>query len=131
MTNIQEISGNGVIACVDGVTVAAGNDKLMQRLQIEYLNCHRVGTIIHLAIDGAYAGHIVISDVLKPNAKEAIAALRASGIEKTVMLTGDANAVAAQVAEALCIDEVYSELLPSDKVDKVEALMAESSRKAK
>lgn len=131
VTNIQEISGNGVIACVDGVTVAAGNDKLMQRLQIEYLNCHRVGTIIHLAIDGAYAGHIVISDVLKPNAKEAVAALKASGIEKTVMLTGDANAVAAQVAEALNIDEVYSELLPSGKVDKVEALLEESSHKAK
>lgn len=131
VTNIQEISGNGVIADVDGVTVAAGNDKLMQRLQIEYLNCHRVGTIIHLAIDGAYAGHIVISDVLKPNAKEAIAALKASGVEKTVMLTGDANAVAVQVAEALNIDEVYSELLPSGKVDKVEALLAESSPKAK
>ena len=116
MTDIQEISGNGVIAKVDGVEVAAGNDKLMKHIDVKPLNCHQVGTIIHLAINGKYAGHIVISDIVKPHSKEAIAALKRAGIEKTVMLTGDAKKVAEQVAASLGIDQVYSELLPADKV---------------
>ena len=123
VTDIQEISGNGVIAKVDGVEVAAGNDKLMKHIHVKPLNCHQVGTIIHLAINGKYAGHIVISDIVKPHSKEAIAALKRAGIEKTVMLTGDAKKVAEQVAASLGIDQVYSELLPADKVAKVEELL--------
>ncbi|MCI9155933.1 MAG: cadmium-translocating P-type ATPase [Lawsonibacter sp.] len=123
VTDIQEISGGGVTAKVDGVPVAAGNDKLMRSLNIPYQDCRQTGTIIHLAIDGSYAGHIVISDVVKPHSKEAIAALRKAGVEKTVMLTGDAKKVAEQVAADLGIDQVYSELLPADKVDKVEELL--------
>jgi Cd2+/Zn2+-exporting ATPase len=129
VTDIEEISGNGVTAKVDGVAVAAGNDKLMKRLNIEYQPCHSVGTIIHLAIDGAYAGHIVISDVEKPGAKEAIASLKRAGIKKAVMLTGDAKAVANHVAASLGIDEVHSELLPGDKVSKVEELLAGKDEK--
>lgn len=123
VTDIQEISGNGVIAKVDGVEVAAGNDKLMKHIDVKPLNCHQVGTIIHLAINGKYAGHIVISDIVKPHSKEAIAALKRAGIEKTVMLTGDAKKVAEQVAASLGIDQVYSELLPADKVANVEELL--------
>ena len=122
--NIQEISGNGVTAEVDGVPVAVGNDKLMRSLGIEYRDCHSVGTIVHVAIGGAYAGHIVIADVVKPHAAQAIAELKRSGVHKTVMLTGDADKVAQQVAGQLGLDEVYSQLLPADKVDKVEALLA-------
>ncbi|HIV87730.1 MAG TPA: cadmium-translocating P-type ATPase [Candidatus Pygmaiobacter gallistercoris] len=125
--DIQEISGNGVTATVDGHTVAAGNDKLMTRLGISFIPCHSVGTIIHIAIDGSYAGHIVISDVVKPSSKKAIQALKRAGIRKTVMLTGDAAKVADQVAAELGIDQVYSQLLPADKVEKVEALIGEKS----
>ena len=128
--DIQEISGNGVIAKVDGRDVAAGNDKLMRHLHIEYKDCHSTGTIIHMAIDGKYAGHIVISDMLKPNAKEAISALKKSGIDKTVMLTGDARKVAEQVSASLGIDKVYSELLPADKVSKVEELLSQKNGKS-
>ena len=131
VTDIQEISGNGVTAKVDGISVAAGNDKLMKRLEIPFRDCHQTGTVIHVAIDGAYAGHIVISDVVKPHAKEAIAALKKAGVEKTVMLTGDAGKVAEQVAASLGIDEVYSELLPADKVSKVEELLQKKPEKAK
>ncbi len=131
VSDIQEISGNGVIARVDGVEVAAGNDKLMKHLGIPYHDCHQTGTIIHMAINGAYAGHIVISDIVKPNSKAAVAALRSAGVEKTVMLTGDAKKVAEQVAASLGIDEVYSELLPADKVEKVEELLTKKSGKAK
>ena len=131
VTDIQEISGNGVTAKVDGVSVAAGNGKLMKRLGIPYIECHYVGTIIHMAIDGKYAGHIVISDVMKPHAKEAVEALRRAGIEKMVMLTGDAKKVADQAAAALGIDEVYSELLPADKVAKVEELLASKPEKVR
>ena len=131
VTDIQEISGNGVLAKVDGVSVAAGNDKLMAHLGIQAIPCHSVGTIIHLAIDGKYAGHIVISDRVKPHAKQAIQALKAAGIRKTVMLTGDAKRVADQVAADLGIDQVYSELLPAGKVDQVERLLAEKPEKAK
>ena len=129
--DIREISGNGVIARVDGVEVAAGNDKLMERLGIPYKNCHSVGTIIHMALDGKYAGHIVISDVVKPHSREAIQALKASGVRRTVMLTGDTRKVAEQVAGELDIDEVYSELLPADKVEKVEELLKNRSEKEK
>ena len=128
--DIQEISGNGVIAKVDGKEIAAGNDKLMRHLHIEYKDCHSTGTIIHMAIDGKYAGHIVISDMLKPNAKEAISALKKSGIDKTVMLTGDARKVAEQVSASLGIDKVYSELLPADKVSKVEELLSQKNGKS-
>ena len=121
--DIREISGNGVIAIVDGINIAIGNDKLMKYLEIEYIPCHHTGTIIHMAIDGKYAGHIVISDIIKPNSKKAIADLRSSGVEKAIMLTGDAHKVANQVAEALGIDVFYSELLPADKVAKVEELL--------
>ena len=114
---------NGVIAKVDGVEVAVGNDKLMKHIHVKPINCHQVGTIIHLAINGKYAGHIVISDIVKSHSKEAIAALKRAGIEKTVMLTGDAKKVAEQVAASLGIDQVYSELLPADKVAKVEELL--------
>ncbi len=131
VTDIQEISGNGVTAKVDGISVAAGNSKLMKRLGIEYIDCHHAGTIIHMAIDGEYAGHIVISDIMKPHAKEAVDALRKAGIEKTVMLTGDAKKVGDQAAAALGIDEVYSELLPADKVEKVEELLRSKSEKGK
>lgn len=131
VTDVQEISGNGIIANVDGVKVAAGNDKLMKHLNIEYISCHSTGTIIHMAINGAYAGHIVISDVIKPHSKEAVAALRSASVEKTVMLTGDSKKVAEQVANNLGIDEVYSELLPADKVTKVEELLKKKSGKAK
>ena len=131
VSDIQEISGNGIIARVDGVEVAAGNDKLMKHLNIEYINCHSTGTIIHMAIDGAYAGHIVISDIVKPHAKDAIASLKTAGVEKAVMLTGDAKRVAEQVAASLGIDRVYSELLPADKVSKVEELLKAKTGKAR
>ena len=131
VTEITEISGEGVTAKVDGVPVAAGNAKLMTRLGVPYINCHSVGTIIHMAVNGEYAGHIVISDVVKPQAKEAIAALKAAGVHKTVMLTGDAKAVADQVAASLGIDQVYAELLPADKVAKVEELLKMKSEKEK
>ena len=129
--DIREISGNGVIARVDGVEVAAGNDRLMEYLGVPYINCHSVGTIIHMAVDGKYAGHIVISDVVKPHSREAIQTLKASGVRRTVMLTGDARKVAEQVAGELGIDEVYSELLPADKVVKVEELLKTRSEKEK
>lgn len=127
VTDIQEISGNGVIACVDGLKVAAGNEKLMKRLEVEYKACHHTGTIVHMAIDGTYAGHIVISDMIKPHAKEAVAALKSAGVSRTVMLTGDTDAVARQVAEELGIDEVYGGLLPEGKVQKVEELLEQKS----
>ncbi|MCM1415673.1 MAG: cadmium-translocating P-type ATPase [bacterium] len=130
VSDIQEISGNGVTATVDGMEIAAGNDKLMRHLNIPYQDCHHVGTIIHMGINGEYAGHIVISDIIKPHAKAAIAALKKAGVEKTVMLTGDARKAADQVAEELAIDEVYSELLPADKVEKVEALLQKKSGRA-
>lgn len=123
VSDIQEISGNGIIAKVDGVEVAAGNDKLMDRLGIKWISCHSVGTIIHMAINGEYAGHIVIADIVKPNSKEAIQKLKSAGVRKTVMLTGDAKKVADSVAASLGLDEVYSELLPADKVKKVEELL--------
>lgn len=131
VTDIEEISGHGLIAKVDGVEVAAGNAKLMTRLGISYADCHSVGTIIHVAINGEYAGHILISDIEKPNSKAAIAALKKAGVEKTVMLTGDAKRVAEQVAANLGVDEVHSELLPGDKVSEVEKLLAAKSPKAK
>ncbi len=124
VTDIQEVSGKGVIAKVDGVSVAAGNDKLMAQLGIEAIPCRSVGTVIHIAIDGKYSGHILISDVEKPDAKDAIAALKRAGVTKTVMLTGDADRVAQYTAKNLGVDEVYSELLPGDKVDKVEMLLS-------
>ena len=131
VTDIQEISGHGVTAVVDGHTVAAGNSKLMVQMGIAYHDCHSVGTIIHMAVDGQYAGHIVISDVVKPNAKAAIAALHKAGVEKTVMLTGDAKKVADAVAAELGVDEVHSELLPGDKVEQVERLLGSQTGKAK
>lgn len=131
VSDIQEISGNGVTAKVDGMEVAAGNDKLMKHLNIPYRDCHQTGTIIHMAINGKYAGHIVISDIIKPHSKAAIAELKKAGVDKTVMLTGDAKKVANQVASSLGIDEVYSELLPADKVNKVEELLRVKLGKAK
>ena len=131
VADIQEISGNGVTAKVDGVKVAAGNDKLMKHLNIPYQDCHQTGTIIHMAVGGKYAGHIVISDIIKPHSKAAIAELKKAGVDKTVMLTGDAKKVADQVAASLGIDEVYSELLPADKVEKVEELLRVKLSKAK
>lgn len=131
VTDIREISGNGVIATVDGKKVAAGNDKLMDHIGVPYINCHATGTIIHMAIDGEYAGHIVISDIVKPHSREAIQALKKAGVHKTVMLTGDAKKVADQVAYALGLDDVYSELLPADKVEKVEDLLKIKPEKAK
>lgn len=131
VSDIQEISGNGVTAKVDGVKVAAGNDKLMKHLNIPYQDCHQTGTIIHMAVGGKYAGHIVISDIIKPHSKAAIAELKKAGVDKTVMLTGDTKKVANQVAASLGIDEVYSELLPADKVEKVEELLRVKSGKAK
>ena len=124
VSNIEEISGHGITATVDGKSIAAGNAKLMQKLGIKYYDCHKVGTIIHIAIDGEYAGHIVISDVPKPNSRIAINELKKSGVEKTVMLTGDSQKVAEQVAAELGLEEVHSELLPADKVDQVEELLA-------
>ena len=131
VTDIEEISGNGVIAKVDGISVAAGNTKLMDHLGIKYIDCHHVGTIVHMAVDGKYAGHILIADIIKPHAKEAIQALKKAGVRKTVMLTGDTKKVADQVAAELAIDEVYSELLPADKVTKVEALLSAKGEKEK
>lgn len=131
VSDIQEVSGNGVTAKVDGMEVAAGNDKLMKHLNIPYRDCHQTGTIIHMAINGKYAGHIVISDIIKPHSKAAIAELKKAGVDKTVMLTGDAKKVANQVASFLGIDEVYSELLPADKVNKVEELLRVKLGKAK
>ena len=131
VTDIEEISGNGVMAKVDGILVAAGNAKLMKKLGISYQDCHQVGTVVHMAIDGKYAGHILISDILKPHAKEAIRELKKAGVTKTVMLTGDAKNVAEQVASELGIEEVYSELLPADKVTKVEELLEKKSAKEK
>ena len=129
VTDIQEFSGNGVVAKMDGVTVVVGNDKLMEKLGIAWHDCHSVGTIIHLALDGQYAGHIVISDVEKPHARDAIAALKRIGVEKTVMLTGDRAKVADHVAQSLGVDEVHSELLPADKVAQVERLLGQSGGK--
>ena len=131
VTDIEEVSGRGILAKVDGVPVAAGNHKLMEQLGIDFIDCHSVGTIIHMAIDGKYAGHIVISDVIKPNSKQAIEQLHRAGVTKTVMLTGDAKKIAASVAKELGVDEVYSDLLPADKVEKVEALLSQQSGKAK
>lgn len=129
--DIQEISGHGILAKVDGREVAAGNVKLMKKLGVEYKECHSVGTIIHMAVDGKYEGHIVIADIIKPKAKEAIARLKKAGVQKTIMLTGDAKAVAEQVAQSLGIDEVYSELLPGDKVTKVEEILAKKAEQEK
>ena len=131
VTEIREISGNGVTAKVDGVDVAAGNSKLMDRLGVKWIDCHQSGTIIHMAVDGRYAGHIVISDIEKPHAREAVRALKRSGVEKTVMLTGDSRKVAEHVAADLGIDEVHAELLPADKVAKVEELLARKPAKGK
>ena len=131
VTNIQEISGGGVIAHVDGVPVACGNDKLMEKVGVEAVECHSIGTIVHVAVNGEYAGHIVVADVEKPHAKEAIAALKRAGVTRTVMLTGDRQGVAQKVAADLGVDEVHAELLPADKVDQVEALLAAKSEKEK
>ena len=131
VTDVEEISGNGVTAKVDGISVAVGNTKLMKRIGVEAVECHQVGTVIHVAIDGAYAGHILISDVLKPTSKEAIVNLKKNGIKETVMLTGDIDKVAQQVAGELGVDRVYSELLPADKVSKVEELLAKKTEKEK
>ena len=131
VTDIQELSGSGVIARVDGMEVAAGNERLMERLGVPHINCHSAGTIIHMAVGGEYAGHIVISDVVKPRAKAAVAALKAAGVRRLIMLTGDRKAVAEQVASELGLDEAYSELLPAGKVEKVEELMAHKPDRAK
>ena len=131
VTDIEEISGRGILAKVDGVSVAAGNHKLMEQLGIDFIDCHSPGTIIHMAVDGKYAGHIVISDVVKPNSKKAIEQLHRAGVTKTVMLTGDAKKVADSVAKELGVDEVYADLLPAGKVEKVEALLSQQSGKAK
>lgn len=131
VTDIEEISGRGILAKVDGIPVAAGNHKLMEQLGIDFIDCHSPGTIIHMAVDGKYAGHIVISDVVKPNSKKAIEQLHRAGVTKTVMLTGDAKKVADSVAMELGVDEVYADLLPADKVEKVEALLSQQSGKAK
>ena len=131
VTDVEEISGNGVLAKVDGIPVAVGNAKLMKRIGVSFMECHQAGTVIHVAIDGIYAGHILISDVPKPTSKEAIADLKKNGIKETVMLTGDIDNVARQVAGELGIDRVYSELLPADKVSKVEELLAKKTEKEK
>ena len=131
VTDVEEISGNGVIAKVDGETVAAGNDKLMKRLGISFIECHHAGTVVHIAVNGEYAGHILISDEVKEHAKEAIQALKKAGIKQTVMLTGDARKAAVQVAEKIGVDQVYSELLPADKVAKVEELLERKGEKEK
>lgn len=129
VTDVQEISGNGVLAKVDGITIAAGNDKLMKRLDIPFIECHHAGTIVHLAIDGKYAGHILIADEVKEHSQAAIRALKEAGIKKTVMLTGDAQKAAIQVGDQLGVDAVYSELLPADKVTKVEELLKKKGSK--
>lgn len=131
VSDVEEISGNGVLAKVDGVSVAAGNDKLMRRLNIQFQECHHVGTVVHMAINGAYAGHILISDVVKPTSAQAIHDLKKTGIRKTVMLTGDSDKVARQVADSLGVDQVFSELLPGDKVEKVEELLGSKGPKEK
>lgn len=131
VSDIEEISGHGIVATVDGKRVAAGNSKLMKKLGVAYQDCHSIGTIVHIAIDGEYTGHIVISDIVKKHSKEAIVALKKAGVEKTIMLTGDTKRVADSVAASLGIDEVHSELLPSDKVAKVEELLGRKSEKAK
>ena len=131
VTDIRELSGNGVTAKVDGIDVAAGNSKLMDRLGVKWIDCHQSGTIIHMAVDGRYAGHIVISDIEKPHAKEAIQALKKAGVEKTVMLTGDSRRVAEHVAADLGIDEVHAELLPADKVSEVEEILKKNTGKGK
>lgn len=131
VTDVEEISGNGVIAKVDGETVAAGNDKLMKRLGISFMECHHAGTVVHIAVNGEYAGHILISDEVKEHSKEAIQALKKAGIKQTVMLTGDARKAAVQVAEKIGVDQVYSELLPADKVAKVEALLERKGEREK
>ena len=131
VTDVEEISGNGVTAKVDGVRVAAGNSKLMEKLGVDCMECHSVGTVVHMAVDGKYAGHILISDQIKPHAKEAIAALKKCGVKKTIMLTGDRREAARQVADELGIDEVHSELLPGDKVAQVEKLLGEKGEKEK
>ncbi len=131
VSDIEEISGHGITATVDGHSVAVGNGKLMSKLGVQCIECHSVGTIIHVAVDGKYVGHIVISDIIKPHSKEAIAELKKAGVKKTVMLTGDAKAVAEKVAAELGVDEVRSELLPADKVAEVEKLMNEKDEKGK
>lgn len=131
VSDVEEISGNGVMAKVDGVSVAAGNTKLMKRIGVEYADCHSVGTVVHMAVDGVYAGHILISDIIKPHAKEAIKELKKAGVSKTVMLTGDAKNVGEQVAKELGIGEVYTELLPADKVSLVEKLLEQKNGKEK
>ena len=131
VSDVEEISGNGVLAKVDGVSVSAGNDKLMRRLNIQFQECHHVGTVVHMAINGAYAGHILISDVVKPTSAQAIHDLKKTGIRKTVMLTGDSDKVARQVADSLGVDQVFSELLPGDKVEKVEELLGSKGPKEK
>ena len=131
VSEIQEIGGEGVIAVVDGKQVACGNRQLMERLNVVYKDCHDVGTIVHVAIDGAYMGHIVISDMVKPHAKKALQSLKAAGVTKTVMLTGDRKNVAEKIAQELGIDEVYSELLPGDKVSQVEKLLEQKQAKDK
>ena len=131
VSDVEEISGNGVLAKVDGISVAAGNTKLMKRLNIPFQECHQVGTVVHMAINGAYAGHILISDVVKPTSAQAIHDLKKTGIRKTVMLTGDSDKVARQVADSLGVDQVFSELLPGDKVEKVEELLGSKGPKEK
>ena len=131
VTDVEEIGGNGIIAKVDGTVVAVGNDKLMKRIGVEYKDCHHVGTVVHVAVDNKYVGHILISDVIKPTSKDAIKALHKAGVAKTVMLTGDAKRVADEVAKELCIDEVHSELLPADKVACVEELLAAKGEREK
>ena len=131
VSDVEEISGNGVTAKVDGISVAAGNTKLMKRIGVEYADCHSVGTVVHMAVDGVYAGHILISDIIKPHAKEAIKELKRAGVSKTVMLTGDAKNVGEQVAKELGIGEVYTELLPADKVSLVERLLEQKNGKEK
>ncbi|MBM6701726.1 HAD-IC family P-type ATPase [Megasphaera elsdenii] len=128
---IDEISGHGVKAAVDGHIVAVGNDKLMKQMKISYVPCHSMGTILHVAVDGRYAGHIVISDVIKPHTRQAIAALKRNGIKQTVMLTGDTRRTAENIAKDVGVDQVYSELLPADKVNKVEQLLARKGEKEK
>lgn len=129
--NIHEISGHGAKAAVDGHIVAVGNDKLMKQMKISYVSCHSMGAILHVAVDGRYAGHIVISDVIKPHARQAIAALKRNGIKQTVMLTGDTRRTAENIAKDVGVDQVYSELLPADKVNKVEQLLARKGEKEK
>ena len=131
ISDVQEISGHGVIACVDGKSVAAGNERLMKKIGADYKPCNQIGTVVHVAVDNQYAGQILISDIIKPHAKEAIEALKKVGVKKTVMLTGDSKAVADSVARELGVDEVFSELLPSDKVTKVEELLEKKSKKRK